>query len=107
VISVGEGDLVTAGDGADTVVLGDWLAGAQTEAEMMDFDGEEDTLVLVYDDMAGADAPDVGLETDETEADVMHVLLDGVRIMSVQGGAGLTLADIQLLPQSVAEQLIA
>jgi hypothetical protein len=89
---------VTAGPGADTITLGDWID-AEHQAEVLDFSTEEDRLVILYDDAGGED-PDVSVEQDETDTLLHHVLLNGVPIASVHSEAALGLEHITLLPQA-------
>ncbi|MFD0859324.1 calcium-binding protein [Roseovarius aquimarinus] len=103
VITAGAGDIVTTGEGADTVILGDWLAMTH-QAEILDFAPEEDTLMVVYDDVAGA-APEVDLQTDPGNPDVAHVMLNGIQIAAVNNAPGLNAGHITLIGSSLLPQL--
>ncbi len=105
-ILVGAGDIVSAGDGADEIVLGDWL-GAGEAAEILDYSAEDDNLVLVWDDgSAGNEEPVItlSLDTDEYDEEQTLVLLDGAVVATVNG-TSLTVADIALIPLSTATQV--
>ncbi len=98
VILAGKEDIVTTGTGADSVILGDWLDG-EHQAEMLDFSPDEDALVVVYDDAAGAE-PEVTLEPDAENPDHQRLLLNGEPITLIANAHGLTLDHVALLPQS-------
>lgn len=100
-IYAGPGDVITTGAGQDTVVLGDWLS-AEHQAEILDFEPEEDQLMIVYNNLRGDD-PEVTLEFDEEVADRQHVLLNGERIAFVENAQDLTLDHVVLLARSLAE----
>lgn len=99
---LGAQDVASGGADADTFILGDWISDGAA-AQVSDFDPEEDALVLVYDDSNGALPPDVALNTDETDPTMIRIALDGVEVALVNGGAGLTPADIALVGQSAAQ----
>ena len=99
VLLLGQDDMATGGAGADLFMLGSELAG-ETVAEIMDFDSAEDGLALLWDDTAGGIAPEVTLG--ETDTDLVGVFADGELVGLVHGGAGLSSADIQLVPMSVS-----
>lgn len=100
-IYAGPGDVITTGAGQDTVVLGDWLS-AEHQAEILDFEPEEDQLMIVYNNLPGDD-PEVTLEFDEEVTDRQHVLLNGERIAFVENAQDLTLDHVVLLARSLAE----
>ncbi len=97
-IIAGRDDIVTAGAGKDSILLGDWLSQGH-QAEVLDFSAAEDFLMVFYDDSDGAD-PEVGLETDENNADNQHIVLNGVRIAMIANAGDLSLDHITLLPHS-------
>ncbi|MFX0543681.1 calcium-binding protein [Roseovarius sp. S4756] len=101
VITAGAGDIVTTGDGADTVVLGEWLSGAH-QAEILDFAPDEDTLMVIYDD-ADDSAPEVDLAEDPDDSGIMHVMLNGVAIATVNNAAGLNAGHITIIGSSLLE----
>ncbi|RKF16202.1 calcium-binding protein [Roseovarius spongiae] len=98
-ITAGAGDMVTGGEGADTVALGDWLNG-EHQAQILDFATEEDNLMVIFDDIADPD-PEVAIERDEDDANIRHLVLNGARIAAVHGAPGLTLGHVTLMGQSV------
>lgn len=99
VIIAGAGDIVTTGDGADTVLLGEWLS-MEHQAEILDFAPGEDSLVVVYDDIAGG-APDVDLSPDPDDATVQHIMLNGIQIAAINNAPGLNAGHITLVGSSM------
>ncbi len=103
-ILVGSGDIVTAGDGADEIVLGDWLSPGEA-AHIMDYAAEDDNLVLVWDDSDDANVePQITLSADPDTADQTLVMLNGTIVATVNG-TDLLPNDIALVPLSSATQL--
>ena len=92
-LAVGAGDVVTGGDGADNILLGDWIAGGTVE--LVDYNATEDQLMVVYDAARGA--PEVEVSADPEHPDQMIVSLDGTPAIYLQGAEGLTAADIRLV----------
>lgn len=99
----GAGDVLTGGDGADVLVLGDWIVSAPVA--LMDYDASEDQIVIVYDDTESDDAPLVELRTSPEDAALSQILLDGVPVSSVSQEHAPDLSDIVLVPQSAAAQI--
>jgi Ca2+-binding RTX toxin-like protein len=97
-IIAGRDDIVTAGAGADSIVLGDWLS-QDHQAEVLDFSAADDSLMVFFDDTQDAD-PEVSLEVDEENESNQHLVLNGVRIAMIANAGGLSLDHITLLPQS-------
>ncbi len=93
----GGGDILTGGDGADQFTLGDLGGDVQT---IMDFNSAEDNLVLLYEDFQTE--PDIEIRPSENAVNVAHILVNGVELAVVHGGADLVPADIALLPQGAA-----
>ena len=100
-IVAGNSDIVTAGDGEDTIALGDWLD-QDHQAQILDYTAAEDSLMVVYDDQGGPD-PELALESDEDDPTTQHILLNGVRIAGVADAAGLTADQITLVAQTAFE----
>lgn len=96
---IGSGDYASGGDGADWFELSDMTEGG-TIAHITDYDVAEDAIVVVFDADMHPD-PVLSLETPENSADVI-VLLDGVPLAMVQGGAGMTLDDVLMTPAQAA-----
>jgi Ca2+-binding RTX toxin-like protein len=97
VILAGRGDSVTTGSGADTVLLGDWLA-AGHQAEILDFSASDDMLMVFYDETGPE--PDIALAPDPDNPADQRLLLDGVEIARIANAAGVTLAHVALVPQA-------
>lgn len=103
-------DYLNGGDGDDTFVL-DALdaafggAGADQfglglgadRATISDFNGDEDRILVEYDPVAHPE-PDLSVEIDPEDAGSALILLDGLVLAHVIGGAGMTVADITLQP---------
>lgn len=96
-IRIGAGDIATGGDGMDSFFLAQWQD-AEAEATIMDFDREEDSLILLYEDMGGAD-PEVEVRTDAETPGTGAIYVNGFHVATVQGGGDLSPAEITLLPQ--------
>lgn len=90
---VGNGDYASGNQGADTFALGDWL-GQDDFAKIQDYDPAEDQIMVVYDALAHPD-PMITLEQQDGSDDVT-VLLDGLPLGLIAGGAGLTADAIRL-----------
>ena len=99
-IVAGPGDVVTAGRGADQIMLGDWLMGAE-EAAVMDFEPQEDRLLVVWDDSASDDPPEVTIEP--VGGVVYHVLIGGQVCASLISEGGIGPDDVMLVGQSFAQ----
>lgn len=95
-IIAGEGDIVTTGDGADTVVAASW-ENVDAAVEVMDLDPAQDDLVLFYEEDGGP-APEITVEADPDDAEARQVLLDGIVVAQVRGAPHLTVDDISLVP---------
>ena len=92
-LHAGTGDYASGGAGADRFVLEDIAAG-DAVAQITDFDRREDALVLLYDPAHHAD-PEVSIVTEDGSPDAV-VLLDGIPVAHVLGGAGLKPVDVTL-----------
>lgn len=99
-ITAGNLDVVTTGEGADEVILGDWITEGNS-ATITDFDALEDSIVLVWDDAQG-DEPEIALEADPEDDSLIQVLMDGVAVATLDADSELDISDIALIPQSVA-----
>ena len=103
-ILAGSGDIVTAGEGADEIVLGDWLTAGEA-TQILDYAPEDDSLLLVWDDTSDTSVePQITLSVDSDTADQTLVMLDGTLVATVNG-TDLLPSDIALVPLSSATQL--
>ena len=103
-ILVGSGDVVTGGEGADEIVLGDWLTSGEA-AQIMDYTAEDDSILLVWDDsIETSTEPQITVSADPDTPDQTLVLLDGIVVASANGG-DLLPSDIALVPLSSATLL--
>jgi Ca2+-binding RTX toxin-like protein len=96
-LSLGRGDLGHGGEGADRFVLEAWPEAPEGEvARIADYDPAQDEIVLLYDSAAHPD-PLVSVQTDD-DTGLATVLVDGLPVAEVAGGAGLTPDAIRLVP---------
>ncbi|WP_413849888.1 hypothetical protein [Tateyamaria sp.] len=100
IIVAGNDDMVTSGEGADTVVGGTWIAD-DPAMDIVDFDSEDDNILLVYED--GTEVPDVSLLADPDDPDVTQVFMDGVAVANILNGADIGMDDISIMPLSLAQ----
>lgn len=94
-ILAGASDVVTAGDGADSIVLDGRTAGIGA-ADLMDFNPAEDRLLMVWDMKQHPD-PDIEVMNDPDDPGVSHIVVDGVDIALVRGDSVLSVQDILLV----------
>jgi len=87
--------------------LDDWLA-AQGDAPgiVADFDATRDALLVVYDAKAHP-APVLGKRPADTGAADTMLLLDGLPLAVITGGAALDLAQVSLVPEAMFPVLTA
>jgi hypothetical protein len=96
---------VTSGNGADDIVLGDWITGGDA-AEVLDFAAQDDSLLFVWDDsVLGAYEPDVSVSSNPNTVGRFEVRMGENIIAQVQSDAPLTSSDISLIPLSSAQSL--
>lgn len=98
-ITAGANDIVTAGDGADVIQFGDWNAEGGP-AQVLDFQSNEDTLVVLYEE--GAGEPEITFEQDSQNSQLYSVMADGEVIAEVLSATPVTSADVTLVEQSAA-----
>lgn len=103
-IIAGDDDVVTTGNGADQIVLGDWITEGGS-AQIMDFAPAEDSLLFVWDDAEGEDEPEVTIGPNPDLPGSLQVMMGDVVVANVAGETELTDADISLIPLSAAEAL--
>ncbi len=81
---------------------GDWLY-ENDDTEVLDYDAETESLILVWDDLAeGANEPEVSVEEDPFDEDVRQVMMNGKSVAEVYGDPNLNTADITVMPLSSA-----
>lgn len=102
VIIAGPEDIVTTGDGADSVVLGDW-ATPGTQVRVMDFDAEQDRLIMIWDGPSQSE-PEIALHQQDQQSDTAHLVVNGQTVAVLHGGATLTNDAIALLTSEEAVQ---
>lgn len=94
VLLLGAGDTAYGGPGADLFDLAAYDS-PQDEQVIGDFDPEVDRLVVRYDPSAHPDA-ELSVQPSTDDPGSADIMLDGVRLARVAGGAGLTAADIEV-----------
>jgi Ca2+-binding RTX toxin-like protein len=92
----GAGDQAHGGSGADSFVLGDWIAAGDPAARIEDYNPAEDRLLVVYDALAHPD-PVVTLEPDADHPDLARLHMNGMFLAEISGAGGLSVADITLI----------
>lgn len=97
-IAAGVGDIVNTGSGADSVSLDARLT-TDHQPLITDFNGEEDSLAVIYDDLADPD-PEVTIEDDPAQENRQSILVNGSVVTSLDDATDLTLSHITLIPQS-------
>ena len=102
VILAGQDDIVTTGDGADQIVMGDWI-GAGHAAHITDFVPTDDALLFVWDDSAAdSEAPEVSIVADPDKAGLLNIFMRDVIVANVTGETALDSAEVMLIPLSSA-----
>ena len=100
-LMAGAGAGLTGGTGEDQFMAGNWTGTEQT-VQLMDFDTDEDKLVLVWDFEDGEE-PSVELQQNPEAEDEQVILVDGEPALRVTGAGWLTAADLVLIdPVSAA-----
>ncbi|WP_298915544.1 hypothetical protein [uncultured Roseobacter sp.] len=105
ILILGEDDIAASGEGNDDFLLGDWITQGNG-AEILDYEPEHDSLMLVWDDTSiSADEPDVTVDPDPDDPEVMHISMNGVSVAEIYGDTELSVADLTLIPLSSAEAI--
>jgi len=87
--------------------LDDWLAMTDGAPTLIDeYDETEDALFVVYDASAHPD-PVLSVAPSDTGEDDAMLLLDGMPLAVVSGGAGLDLGMVNLVPEAQFPQALA
>ncbi|MEM9575423.1 MAG: hypothetical protein AAF999_00275 [Pseudomonadota bacterium] len=86
----------------EPVALGDWVLQGPP-AEHIDYESGTESLMLVWDDLAeGADEPEVRVEHDPDNEEVMHIVMNDYSIAEVHGDPDLSAEDVTVIPLSSA-----
>ncbi len=94
VLFLGNGDIATGGAGSDEFAAGTWVDPG-TPAVIQDFNAAEDALVVYHDEAVPSDtAPVDPVVTVSVVGGDAVVLLDGMAVMQVTGGATSVTADM-------------
>jgi len=102
---LGGGDSATGGSGADTFLFGpglsaDPLAPAGPPPMIEDFDGDEDALVVVWNDYAEQAPPHLSLTPAPDDPGVVQLLGDGEVLAEIRATRGVSLDEVLLRPAS-------
>ncbi|MGQ0565307.1 MAG: calcium-binding protein [Gemmobacter sp.] len=100
-LGLGQGDQAHGGEGADTFAIDGWI-GAGEIAQISDYAPGEDEIVVVYDPATHPD-PQLSVVSAPGSADAT-VLLDGMPVAHVAGGAGMDAGALRLV---ASDQLAA
>ncbi|WHZ36217.1 calcium-binding protein [Sagittula sp. MA-2] len=103
-IIAGSGDLVHCGEGTDTLVVGNWIAGPA--AELVDYDAAEDQLVIVFDDSPGNAEPELEIRLSADNPAVTEIVLNGHVLTTMPTADAPTLEGLVLVGESMADVLI-
>jgi len=96
-------DSLAGGDGADVILIGDWITPDDPTMDIVDYDQTEDQLVIMWDLSAGVPAIDV--QPNEDSAEDMRAMVDGHEILRVSVVEGLSASDLVILDHVDAEAL--
>jgi Ca2+-binding RTX toxin-like protein len=101
-IVAGQNDVVTAGDGADNIIFGDWIT-AGNAAIIEDYVAKDDSLLFVWDDSkTDSEEPQITVEPDPDNPDQTLVRMDGTVVACVKSPDVLNASDISIVPLSSA-----
>lgn len=103
-LEIGTGDVATGGEGADSFVLGRWVADGEAPT-LMDFDRAEDRMLVFYDDSDGAAPPDLALRPSAETPGMTEILSDGAPLAIMPDADAPALDSIVLLGESAAAAL--
>jgi hypothetical protein len=91
-------DMAEAGE----TPLWEWIMQG-APAEVLDYTAEKESLVLVWDDLEdGASEPEVRVEQDPFDPEVMHVVMNDYSVAEVYGDPNLSASDLTVIPLSSA-----
>ncbi|MFC3119223.1 hypothetical protein ACFOHS_17620 [Jhaorihella thermophila] len=96
---------MTGGAGHDSFLAGDWIVGGP-QARIMDFDPEEDRLVIAWD-LAKSPDPDVEITPESDGSGLFRVVIDGVPVVRVAADGAPSVDDIVLMDSSVVRGVAA
>lgn len=103
-IIAGDDDVVTLGEGNDTIGVGDWMHPGDEAVVVTDFDVTEDTLVYSHDGQGTP--PNLSLVyTDLVDGDT-YLYADGLQVARIEGiGNRISLSDVSIVERSGAPLL--
>lgn len=100
-LRVDEGDIASGGDGMDSFYLSG-IEADEDAAQIMDFDPVEDMLVVLYDEETGEEDPEIAIEPDADNANLVNVTVDGVAVAQINSEDAPTIDQIVLMPTQSA-----
>ncbi|WP_120500045.1 calcium-binding protein [Roseovarius sp. EL26] len=89
-------DTITGGDGADSLILSDWIK-QNHQTVIFDFDPDEDRLMVLYD-AEETPTPELTIEQDGDDETQQQVYLEGEYVATVFAKTALTQHNITLVP---------
>lgn len=104
-IGIGNGDIASGGEGADTFVLGDWIT--VDAAQLMDYDQSEDQIVIVFDDSTGSEDPVLEIRQSADDPATTEIVVDGTVLATLPTEDAPDLENVVLVGESVAAELAA
>ncbi|CUH47393.1 calcium-binding protein [Ruegeria atlantica] len=96
------GDIVTGGEGADSIHLNP--EDDDDAVKVMDFEPGQDKLLISWE---GEEDPEINIEPDAENENLTRIMVDGQDVAQLLGAKGLTLDDIQLINGQELSQLNA
>lgn len=97
-IVAGDDDIVSLGAGADVLVLGEWMA--ETGTEILDYDDEEDQLMVVFNDALHGDAHDLDMRPNATNPALTEILLGDEVLATLPTEDAPDLSNVVLIAES-------
>lgn len=97
-VVAGMSDVVSLGQGLDTVVLGHWGSGDEV-ASITDFNPQEDHVLMVYDDSAGI-TPEAHFVETPNNTGSYDLMVNNVRVAMVHSDTMPSSSAVTMLPQS-------
>ncbi|SNS98574.1 calcium-binding protein [Antarctobacter heliothermus] len=102
-VVAGDDDIVSLGAGADVLVLGEWMT--ETGAEILDYDDDEDQLMVVYNDALHGDAPDLDMRPNATNPSLTDILLGDDVLATLPTEDAPDLSNVVLIAESALADL--
>jgi len=102
-VIAGDSDVVSLGAGADVLVLGEWMT--ESGADILDYDDEEDQLMVVYNDDLHGDEPDLAMRPNAENPSVTEILMGDEVLATLPTEDAPDLGQIVLIAESALTDL--